>query len=499
MEQKKIVIIGGGLGGLAAACLLAKAGHTVTLYEKNSQLGGRAGQLQAEGFTFDTGPSWYLMPDVFEHFFELLGENISDHLDLIRLRPGYRVFYKGDGQLDITGDLAADKMTFEHIEAGAGEKLEAYLAAAGRTYETALKDFTYKNYDSPLDLVTKTFMHALRDIPVFTTMHQHASKYFKDDRLQKVLLYPSVFLGVSPFKAPALYSMLSHTDFTQGVFYPRGGIYALTEALVSIGTKLGVSYQLDNPVEQVSVADGTASGIVVNGKPVAADIVVSDAGVQYTESALLQAPYRDHSETYWESRVLAPSALLMYIGADKQFASLTHHNLLFSKDWRKNFDEIYSQPQLPSDPSLYVCAPGKTDASVLPAGTENLFVLVPLAAGLAYTDEELQTYAENILQTMETEMDMPGLRAAITYKKLFCVKDFAAHYNSFHGTGLGLGHTLLQTAPFRPHNISRKVSGLYYVGSDVHPGIGMPSVLISAELMYKRLTGDRSGNALRSV
>lgn len=500
MKQQTAVIIGGGLGGLAIACMLGKSGYRVIVLEKNEQLGGRAGQLKALGFTFDTGPSWYLMPDVFEHFFALMGERLEDHLQLTRLSPGYRVFYKGGGgRLDIASDLKADMATFEHIEPGAGAQLQRYLAHAQRTYETALRHFTYKNYDGAAGLLGGPFIRGLRDIPVLATMQQHVARYFRDPRLQKLLLYPSVFLGVSPYQASAMYSMLSHADFTQGVHYPMGGTYAISNTLAAIGKKYGVAYRLNTPAERIIVENGQATGVVTGGRCIPADIVISDAGVHHTETALLQPEYRDHTDAYWQKRMLAPSALLLYLGVNRQYDALAHHNLVFSNNWRRNFDEIYKLPQLPSDPSLYVCAPSKTDPGVAPKGKENLFVLVPVAAGLKYTTAELDAFTAGILETIERELHLPGLRRAIIYQKAFCVPHFAERFNSPYGTALGLAHTLRQTAMFRPRNISRKVSGLYYVGADVHPGIGMPSVLISAELAYKRLIADRSGTPLSSL
>jgi phytoene desaturase len=498
--KQRVVIIGAGLGGLATACLLAKAGHHVTVLEKNEQLGGRAGSLKAGGFTFDTGPSWYLMPEVFEHFFTLMGESIADHLTLVKLDPSYRIFYKDAGlRLDITPSLEANMATFERIERGAGKQLQKYLDRARRTYETAGHDFLYKNYDRAGDLVGAGSLLALRDIPLLSSMHRHVARHFRDPRLQKILLYPSVFLGVSPYKAPAMYSMLSHADFTQGVYYPIGGMYSLTEALVALGRKYSVRYRTNCPVDKIIVKNGRASGVLSKGKEHYADIVVSNADIHHTETQLLAPPQRDHTQAYWQRRTLAPSALLLYLGVDKQYPSLAHHNLLFSENWRRNFAEIYDQSQFPTDPSLYVCAPCKTDPSVAPNGKENLFVLVPIAAGLRYTPKQLERFAERILATIEQQLDLPSLRQSIRYRKMFAVRDFAQRFNSMQGTGLGLAHTMGQTALFRPGNMSKKVKGLYFTGAGVHPGIGVPSTLISAELVYKRLAHDRSSSPLASL
>jgi phytoene desaturase len=285
-----------------------------------------------------------------------------------------------------------------------------------------------------------------------------------------------------------------------GVFYPQGGLYKITEALADIAKKNGATLKVKSGVKKIIVEDGKAVGVQLeNGKQLRADIVISNADIQHTESKLLDPEYREKSEKYWQKRTLAPSALIMYLGVKGKLPSLTHHNLLFSKDWKKNFGQIFDDPQWPTDPSLYICAPSKTDPSVAPKGHENLFVLVPIAAGLNYTEKQLEKYADTILQTMETEMGLDDLRSKIVYKKLFSVKDFKDRYNSYQGTALGLAHTLRQTAIFRPNNISKKVENLYYVGAGTNPGIGMPVTLISAELLYKRITGDITSGPIKKI
>jgi phytoene desaturase len=497
---RSAVVIGGGFGGLATACLLGKAGYKVTLLEKNNQLGGRAGLLEADGFRFDTGPSWYLMPEVFEHFFELLDEKLEDHIELVRLHPNYRVFYKDrKHQLDITGMIDVDAATFDEIEPGAGTRLVEYLDRAARIHDMASERFLYKNYDSWRDLARKDVLRSARDLKIFRNMHTDATRYFKDPRLQQIVQYPAVFLGTSPYQAPAIYNLLTHASYTQGVFYPMGGMYSLVRAMEEIGKKHGVTFRTGVDTKQVIVKDGKTRGVRTSGGDINADIVISNAGPHHTESALLEKKHRDYTGRYWKRRTLAPSALLMYLGVNREYPSLLHHNLLFSKRWRKNFTEIFGKKSFPADPSLYVCAPGKTDPSVAPKGHENLFVLVPLSAGLTYTPEQLERFADNILATLEEEMHLTDLRKHIVFKKLFCAGDFAEQFNSHQGSGLGLAHTLRQSAAFRPKNKSKKVDGLYYVGANVHPGIGVPPALISAELVYKRLINDSSDSPLAKL
>lgn len=486
--QQKVVVIGGGVGGLAAACLLGKAGYAVTVLEKNAQLGGRAGQLRAKGFTFDTGPSWYLMPEVFERFFTAMGERVEDHLRLVKLAPSYRVFYKGGQELTMTGDLARDMATFESIEPGAGQKLKAYLERAAYIYSVSADRFLYKNYTHWGDFMTPDVVRASTKLPLFSSLHRQIAKSFRDPRLQQVLEFPAMFLGASPYNTPALFSLMNHVTNTQGVRYPMGGMYEVVQVLVKIGKKHGVAYKTNTPAEKILAEQGRARAVAAAGRTFPADIIISDAGRQHTETVLLDAVHRDRTPRYWRGRTLAPSALLLCLGVSRQYPSLTHHNLVFSKQWRRNFQDIFKGADFPADPSFYVCAPSKTDPSVAPQGAENLFVLVPVAAGLQYTPQHLNAFAGTILETMERELHLPALRQHIVCRKQFCVDDFASQFNAPGGTGLGLAHTLRQTGLFRPANTSKKVCNLYFVGADVHPGIGLPSVLISAQLAFERIT-----------
>jgi phytoene desaturase len=485
--SKSVVIIGGGLGGLATACLLGKSGYKVTVVEKNDQLGGRAGQLKVKGYTFDTGPSWLLMLDVFERFFEALDEKIEDHLELVQLSPSYRVFYKGTGHhIDIHSNLETNKEAFEAIHPGSGVQLEAYLTQAKDAYDTSINRLMYHNYTSLADMAAVA-RGSIRKLHIFSNLHDYVGRFFQDDRLQKLFEYPAVFLGTSPYRLPANYAMLSHADFTQGVFYPKGGIHKLVEALVAIGKSYGVTYKTNSNVTGIQVEQGRAIGVQIGSELLPADSVISNADRHFTETKLLEAPLRDHSERYWKKRVGSPSAVLIYLGVDRQYESLCHHNLLFSDRWQENFSQIFDKPALPDDPSLYVCAPSKTDGTVAPKGHENLFVLVPVAADLKPSKKQLDRFVESTLITLENEVGLEGLRNHIDFKKVFALDDFATTFNSFRGAGLGLAHTFHQTAFFRPHNQSRKVKNLYFVGADTHPGIGMPTVLISAQLVCERL------------
>ncbi len=499
--NKKVVVIGGGIGGLGTAGLFAKKGYAVTLLEKNATLGGRANIFEANGFKFDMGPSWYLAPDLFEHFFKLMGERVSDHLELVRLEPSYRIFFHNDPEpLDIKSNIVLDAATFDAIEPGSGEKLRAYLKQSEYQYDVATQHFMYKNYDTIFDFFNRRVMTEGQKLSVFSKMHSFVSRFFKSRKLQQVMEYTMVFLGTSPYEAPALYNLMSHMDFNQGVFYPQGGFYELIKALACVAEKNGAILRTDSPVSQIVVENGVVKGVrLVGGELVEADIVISNADMQHTETRLLDEKWRNYPQRYWDKRVMAPSAFIIYLGLREKLPSLTHHNLLFSEDWRKNFDDIYKDPCLPNEPSLYVCAPSVTDPSVAPAGKENLFILVPIASGLELTDQEKWIYRDKVLALIEREMGLSGLREKIEFSRIYTVENFADDYNAFKGSALGLAHTLWQTAIFRPSNCSKKVKGLFYVGAGVNPGIGTQICLISAELVYKRVHGIATAGPLESL
>jgi phytoene desaturase len=499
--NKKVVIIGAGIGGLGAAGLFARKGYEVTVVEKNENLGGRANVFEADGFRFDMGPSWYLAPDIFEHFFKLMGERVEDHLDLIKLGPSYRIFFRKGGEpLDIHSEIERDAATFEAIETGAGEKLRAYLKQSEYQYTVATQSFMFKNYDRIWDFFNKRVMTEGQKLSVFSTMHRFVSKFFQSQKLRQVMEYTMVFLGTSPYEAPALYNLMSHMDFNQGVFYPRGGFYELINALARIAEKNGATLRTNSPVEKIVVADGKATGVkLATGESIEADLVISNADMWFTETRLLDDVSQTYQQKYWDKRTMAPSAFIMYLGVKEKLRGLVHHNLLFSEDWRKNFDDIYKQPCLPDEPSLYVCAPSVTDEGVAPEGKENLFVLVPIASGLEMSEQEKDAYADRVLELMESEMNLPGLREKIEYKRIYTVENFAADYNAFKGSALGLAHTLRQTAIFRPKNQSKKVDNLYYVGAGTNPGIGTQICLISAELAYKRVHGITTAEPMTSL
>ena len=498
MAAKKVIIIGAGIGGLATANLLAQDGYDVTVYEKDATAGGRAGRRKVKGFTFDTGPSWYLMPGVFEHYYELLGEDINQALTLERLTPAYKVFFENTDALTVTGSLKEDTKTFEKIEAGAGRALERYVAQSNEIYELSVKHFLYSNFERVSDFLKKDIIKKSTLLPrlLLQPIDQYVSRFVTDIRLKQILEYPMVFLGTSPFTAPAMYSLMSALDFKEGVYYPQGGLYTIIESLVAIGKKLGVHYVFGSPVNGI-ISDGSkATGIRLGSTDVLADIVISNADLHFTETQLVSPADRTYPEVYWDKKEAGPSALLLYLGVRGRVPEFEHHNLLLVDSWKENFSAIYDTKTAPEKASIYISKTSHTDPSVAPAGDENLFVLVPLPAGVSFGKKEIDRMTTHYLEQI-TQMTGVMLKDRIIVKETFAPNDFKTKFHSWQSSMLGQSHLLKQSAFFRTPNKSKKLDNLYYVGGSTTPGIGLPMCLIGAELVYKRIIGDKKGGPLK--
>jgi phytoene desaturase len=492
------IVIGGGITGLATAGLLAREGHQVTLLEKQPQVGGRAGLWEKDGFRFDTGPSWYLMPEVFDHFFALMGTSSAEQLDLVRLDPSYRVLFEDAEPVTVRSGRDESIALFEGIEPGAGARLARYLDSASDTYEMAKKRFLYSTFASFAPLLRADVLARLPTLArlLLQSLHSRAAKTVSNPRLQQLLGYPAVFLGSSPFQTPSMYHLMSHLDLTDGVYYPLGGFSRLIERIAALATDAGVSIRTSAPVRRIVVEDGTAVGVECeDGTMLAADIVVSTADLHHTETALLAPEHQTYPEKYWRRRVAGPGALLLYLGIRGDLTQLEHHTLLFAKDWRANFDAIFGEgTKVPDVPSLYVCKPSGVDSQVAPAGHSNVFVLVPIPADPALGG--LDALADRVIEQIAAWAGIPDLASRIVVRKAVGPADFARDLNAWKGSSLGPAHILKQSAFFRGSNRSRKVRGLYYAGSSSAPGIGLPMCLISAELVIKRLRGDVSTTPL---
>jgi len=500
--NKKVVIIGGGIGGLATANLLAKAGYDVELFEKNTNLGGRADTKKIKGFTYDLGPSWYLMPEIFNHHFKLMGEDIDKFLNLKKLSPAYKVYFENSKPIVITSDIKKDMATFEDIEPGTGKSLLSYVTKGKKFYDLAVKHFLYTNFSSLADFMKKDVIlrgpNMLR--LAFTPIHNYTSRFVRDKRLQQILEYPMVFLGTSPFSAPAIYSLMSALDFSQGVFYPQGGMYKIIEALVKVGKKNGVRYHTNLEVESITYEQNQATGIKLkNSKIIKADIVISNSDVHHLETAMLPAKLQSFPQNYWDKMQPGPSAILMYLGIKGKLDNLEHHNLIFVDSWQENFESIYDKKTLPKPASIYICKPSGIDPSTAPKNDENLFVLVPIPPNINLSSKKLESIADGYLDQMSANLDIPDLKKRLIVKELFGPNDFKTKYYSWQATALGASHVLSQSAMFQIPNKSKKLKNLYYVGGNTMPGIGLPMCLIGAELVYKRIAGEKRGGKVEKI
>ncbi|RZI94294.1 MAG: phytoene desaturase [Microbacterium sp.] len=504
------IVIGGGIAGLATAALLAREGRDVTLFEAREVVGGRAGLWERDGFRFDTGPSWYLMPEVFEHFFSLLGTSAERELDLVPLAPAYRVYGEpanGEGpgeRVDVTSGRDAVRALFEEREPGSGPRLDAYLDSAADAYDLAVSRFLYDTYESTAGLRDPALVARLPQlVPLLTRpLSRHVECSFRDPLLQQILGYPAVFLGASPFAAPSLYHLMSHLDLDDGVLYPRGGFTEVIAAVERLARAGGVDIRTGTPVAHITYEGSRATGVrLADGTAHTADIVVSGADLHHTETALLPEHLRTYRPGWWKRRTPSPGALLLMLGVDGPLPELAHHTLLFTRDWEKNFGAIFGRDtRIPDPASLYVCRPSATDATVAPDGSENLFVLVPIPADPSLGhggidgagDPRVEAAADRVIAQISSWTGIPDLAGRIRVRRTVMPADFERDLGVWRGSSLGLAHTLGQSAIFRPKNVSKKLDGLYYTGNSVLPGIGLPMCLISAELVVKRLRGDRT-------
>jgi phytoene desaturase len=476
--NESITIVGSGVGGLSAACFLADAGADVTVLEQHDDLGGVAGTFEAEGFRFDSGPSWYLMPDVFERFFERFDMAVEDAYDLERLDPSYRLFWKDGDRLDVPADPAELAPKLEAYEDGAADAFRRYLDHAEDIYELAMDRFVYPRRTRARDWLDWDVLRSVRALPLLQSMDRHVGQYVQHPKLRQLLEYKLVFLGGSPYNTPALYTLMSHVDFNQGVYHPVGGMQSLVDALADLARTLGATLQTDTPVAALQSTD---SGVAVeaNGASHRTDRVLANPSPAYVEQSLLPPDQRDHDAAYWDNWTYGPSAYLLYLGVEGEVDPLRHHSLVLPPDWDPHFSAVFDDPQWPANPAYYVHVPSLTDPSYAPDGHHAVFILVPIAPGLDDPPARRAHMRNKVLDDLATHA--VDLRGRIVTEHDACVSDFADGFGQPKGNALGLAHTLMQTGPLRPSHRARNAPGLYYTGADTQPGVGLPMCLISGE------------------
>lgn len=478
--MSRVIVIGSGISGLAAASFLAKQGREVIILEKNNSVGGRARQYEEKGFVFDMGPSWYWMPEVFENFYAKFGYTTSDFYELKRLDPSYRVFWKDSEKTDVPASYDELLDLFETIEKGSAKKLDSFLKEAQYKYEVGMNDLVFKPGVSILEFADRRVIEGIFKLQLFSSFEKHIKAHFTHPKLLSLLEFPILFLGATAKETPALYSLMNYADLKLGTWYPMGGMYKVVEAFKAIAEKQGVQILTDHEVTGFDLEGKEVKKVKTNKGSFDADIVVSSADYAHTDKLLNTKA--NYSDKYWDKRTMAPSSLLFYIGVDKKIDVLHHHNLFFDEDFSLHAHEIYKDPKWPSRPLFYVCCPSRTDASVAPEGKENLFILIPIAPGLE-DNKDLHEHYYNIVMDRLEERVNTSVRDAVVYKRSYALEDFKKDYHAFKGNAYGLANTLRQTAILKPKLKNKKLSNFFYTGQLTTPGPGLPPAIISGEVV----------------
>ncbi len=479
-------MIGAGFSSIASATLLAEKGHDVTILEKNEGPGGRARQFKAEGFTFDMGPSWYWMPDIFENYFERFGKKVADYYDLVRLDPSYRVYNGQDDSLDIPATREELYALFDKEEPGSSKHLKKFLADAKYKYEVGINEFVWKPGMSLKEFMDVRVFKSFFKLKMFSSISTEIRRLFKSPKLIKLLEFPVLFLGATPQKTPALYSLMNYADLELGTWYPMGGMHKIIEGMVDLAQEKGVKFKYNEAVTRINYTSDTVTNVITDINTYFVDYVISGADYEHTEQKLIPKEKRIYDKAYWDSRNMAPSSLLFYIGLNKKLEGIKHHTLFFDKNFEQHAQEIYTDPQWPSDPLFYVCAPSVTDSSVAPEGCENLFVLIPLAPDLEDSEEKRALYFDKVMERYERLIGTE-VRKHIIYRRDFGVDNFKEDYNAFKGNAYGLANTLKQTAILKPKINHSILKNLYFTGQLTTPGPGVPPSLISGQMVAQEI------------
>ena len=481
-----ISVIGSGFSGLSASALLAAKGNSVTVYEKNDTIGGRARTIQSNGFVFDMGPSWYWMPDVFERYYNLFDRTAADFYELKKLNPGFRVIFGVNDYIDVPEDFDQLCSLFESIEKGSAEKLKKFITQAEYKYKVGMADMVYLPGHSIKEFMSISLLKDAINIQLFSSFKKHVRSYFKNPRLIAIIEFPVLFLGAMPEDTPALYSLMNYAGLKQGTFYPMGGFGKVVEAFKKIAIDSGVIFKTSENVERFQLQNRSISHIISNGKSIETDAVIASADYQHIESKLLPKEFRSYDDGYWNKKTFAPSCLIHYLGVNKKVDKLIHHNLFFDENIEEHAKEIYKDKKWPKKPLFYVCCPSKTDPSVAPEGSENLFLLMPISPGLQDEEETRESYY-TIMMDRLCKYVGEDIRSNIVYKKSYSVSNFINDYNAYKGNAYGLANTLSQTAILKPKMKSKKVDNLFFAGQLTVPGPGVPPSIISGQIAATEL------------
>ena len=486
--SKEIIVIGSGLAGMSCAAYLGKAGHRVTVIEKNSTYGGRLQTVSQQGYTFDSGPSWYWMPDIFDSFFEDFDKKTNDYYDLRRINPGYRVYFSEGEYFDLVENLDELKRNFSKIEKGGGRALQRYLDDAGEKYEVAVKKFMYKPSLSPLEYIHFDLIKRLGRLNLFRPISKHIRQYFSNQKIIQMLEFPSLLLGAKPSDTPALYSIMNYADIVLGTWYPSGGIRSVAKAVYEVARSVGVNFVFDSPIDEILLQGKKVKGVMATGNSYNGDIVVANADYHHVEQKMLPKKFRNYSESYWSNRTMSPSALLFYVGLNNKI-EIPHHALFFDTDFNQHAKDIYDHPKWPESPLFYTSCTSKSDPNVAPESGETLFILIPVATNLIDKEETRKKYFDQVISRMEL-LTKQKIADHIEFYESYGHKNFISDFNSFQGNAYGLANTLFQTAFLKPKIKNKKISNLYYTGQLTVPGPGMPPALVSGKVVADQVMSD---------
>jgi phytoene desaturase len=485
-KKSSIIVIGSGFSGISAATSLAQKGYDVTILEKNNSPGGRARQFSEEGFTFDMGPSWYWMPDVFDNYFESFGRKTSDFYELKRLDPSYTVVFEENNFMDLPASYEELANLFESLESGSRKMLDAFLQQAAYKYEVGINNLVYKPSLSITEFVSARLLYDILRMDVFKSFYKHIRSFFKNDQIIRIMEFPILLLGALPQNTPALYSLMNYADIKLGTWYPMGGMHKIIEGMLAVAYEQGVRLELNQNVREFSINNQNIQEVITDTGTFQADVVVAGADYHHVESRLLPESFQSYTPDYWEKRKMAPSSLLFYIGLNKKIQNLNHHNLFFDEDFVPHAEDIYENKRWPKNPLFYLSITSKTDPSVAPEGCENLFILIPVAPGLEDSEEIREKYYHIVMDRLE-KLTGQSVKDAVIYKRSYAHNDFIKDYNAFKGNAYGLANTLMQTAIFKPRLKSKKVNNLYYTGQLTVPGPGVPPSLISGKVVAEEV------------
>ena len=487
-RKSNVLIIGAGIGGLAAAAQLARQGYRVTLVEKNDKSGGRCGQMVVDGFTFDTGATLFLMPDLYRQAFSALGERLEDHLDLRRLDPTYHLYFPDGSALQLTSNNLAMHASLEAIEPGSFKQMQLYLQSAREYYDLSLPNVVNQDFRSLPQFFNPRMLSIFLRLNALRSHTDFVKGFFQDSRLLIAFTFQDMYMGLSPYESPASYSFLQYTELAHGLYYPMGGMYSISRALTRIAEKNGVECLYNSPVERILTKDRHATGVrLADGRTLTADILVANADLGYVYNSLL--PEKNLAARI-DRKEYGCSTVMFYWGLDRQFPQFGPHNLILCGDYHQGFEDTFKSLAMPAQPNFYIHAPVRLDPSMAPAGKEALVVAVPVGHMDRQKPQDwpaIQAQARAFILQRLVQLGFPDIQPHICVEKTVTPADWQNRYNLTLGSTHGLSHKLTQMAYFRPHNRHPRYRNLYFVGASTHPGTGVPTVLASARLVSERI------------